>query len=76
MPVHPELHGALNNALAYGDISQDRIVEADPTDRMALGEGGGETRRGTWGDCAGEAGRHPHAAPQLRPAPADERNTD
>ena len=26
VPVHPELHGALNNALAYGDISQGRII--------------------------------------------------
>ena len=31
VPVHPELHGALNNALPYGDISQGRIVEAHPT---------------------------------------------
>ena len=31
VPVHPELHGALSSALAYGDISQDRIVEAHPT---------------------------------------------
>ena len=31
VPVHPELHGALNNALAYGDISQGRIIEAHPT---------------------------------------------
>ena len=31
VPVHPELHGDLNNALAYGDISQGRIVEAHPT---------------------------------------------
>ena len=30
VPVHPELHGALNNALAYGDISQGRIIEANP----------------------------------------------
>ena len=30
VPVHPELHGALNNALAYGDISQGRIIEAHP----------------------------------------------
>ena len=30
MPVHPELHGALGSALAYGDISQGRIVEAHP----------------------------------------------
>ncbi len=31
VPVHPELHGALNNALAYGDISQGRIIEAHTT---------------------------------------------
>lgn len=30
VPVHPDLHGALNSALAYGDISQGRIVEAHP----------------------------------------------
>ena len=32
VPVHPELHGALWAVrLAYGDISQGRIVEAHPT---------------------------------------------
>ena len=31
VPVHPELHGALNSALAYEDISQGRIIEAHPT---------------------------------------------
>ena len=31
VPVHPELHGALNSALAYGDISHGRIVEAHTT---------------------------------------------
>ena len=30
VPVHPDLHGALGSALAYGDISQGRIVEAHP----------------------------------------------
>ena len=30
VPVHPELHGALSSALAYGDISQCKIVEAHP----------------------------------------------
>ena len=30
VPVHPELHGALLSALAYGDISQGRIIEAHP----------------------------------------------
>ena len=30
VPVHPELQGALGSALAYGDISQGRIVEAHP----------------------------------------------
>ena len=31
VPVHPELHEALSSALAYGDVSQGRIVEAHPT---------------------------------------------
>ena len=30
VPVHPELHGALSSALAYGDISHGRVVEAHP----------------------------------------------
>ena len=29
-PPALSLHGALNNALAYGDISQGRIIEAHP----------------------------------------------
>ena len=59
MPVHPELHGALNSALAYGDIGQGRIIEAHPTTawrwvqapvkraenwaRLRLGSGSGHT---------------------------------
>ena len=31
VPVHPELHGALTSALAYGDISQGRLIEAHVT---------------------------------------------
>ena len=31
VPVHPKLHGALSSALAYGDISQGRIIEAHLT---------------------------------------------
>ncbi len=31
VPVHPELHGGLSSALAYGDISQGRIIEVHPT---------------------------------------------
>ena len=31
VPVHPELHGALSSALAYGDISQGRLIEAHVT---------------------------------------------
>ena len=30
VPVHPELHSALNSALSYGSISQGRIIEAHP----------------------------------------------
>ena len=31
VPVHPELHGALTSALAYGDINQGRLIEAHTT---------------------------------------------
>ena len=31
VPVHPEVHGALSSALAYGDITQGRIIEAHTT---------------------------------------------
>ena len=31
VPVHPELHSALSSALAYGDISQGRLIEAHTT---------------------------------------------
>ena len=31
VPMHPELHGALSSALAYGAISRGRIVEAHPS---------------------------------------------
>ena len=31
VPVHPDLHGALSSALAYGDIGQGRIIEVHPT---------------------------------------------
>ena len=30
VPVHPELHSALTSALAYGSISQGRLIEAHP----------------------------------------------
>ena len=35
VPVHPELHGALSNALAYGDTSQGRIARLIPQQRGA-----------------------------------------
>ena len=59
VPVHPELHGALNSALAYGDISRGKIIEAHPTTAWRWVQAA--VKR------AEEPGRHPHAAPQLRP---------
>ena len=44
VPVHPELHGTLSSALAYGDISPGQNRRGASHDRMALGEDGGETR--------------------------------
>ena len=34
--MHPELHGALSNALAYGDISQGRNHRGASYDRLAM----------------------------------------
>ena len=76
VPVHPELHGALSSALAYGDISQGRIVEAHPTTAWRWVQAAVKRGRGVGRDCAREAGRNPHAAPQLRPPPVDERYSD
>ena len=43
VPVHPELHGALGSALAYGDISPGQNSRSTSRDCLALGAGCGET---------------------------------
>ena len=63
-PVHPELHGAL---LAYGDISQDRIVLTPRP--HGLGEDGGREELGT----IAPGKRISTCWPQLRPPPNSER---
>ena len=54
VPVHPELHGALSSSLAYGDISQGRIIEAHPTTAWRWEQAAVRLRN--WAVCAGEAG--------------------
>ena len=76
MPVHPELHGALSSALAYGDISQGRIVEAHPATAWRWVQAAVKRAEELGAIAPGKASRHPHAAPQLCPAPADERHSN
>ena len=75
VPVHPELHGALGSALAYGDISQGRIVEAHPATAWRWVQAAVK-RAEELGALSPGKRVGTHTAPQLRPAPADERNTD
>ena len=75
VPVHPELHGALGSALAYGDINQGRIVEAHPATAWRWGSVGCEAGGGTGCYSAWEASRDAHSAPQLRSTSFDERHT-
>ena len=75
VPVHSELHGALGSALAYGDISQGRIVEAHPATAWRWVQAA--VKRGEeLGAIAPGRRVGTHAAPQLCPAPADERHPD
>ena len=76
VPVHPELHGALSSALAYGEINQGRLIEAHVTTAWRWVKTAVKRAEELGRDLAGEANQHPHAAPQLRPAPADERHPD
>ena len=76
VPVHPELHGALSSALAYGDISQGRIIEAHTTTAWRWVKTAVKRAEELGAIAPGKASQHPHAAPQLRPAPADERHPD
>ena len=76
VPVHPELHGALGSALAYGDISHGRIVEAHPTTAWRWVKAAVKRAEELGAIAPGEADRDPHAAPQLRATPVDERHSD
>ena len=74
VPVHPELHGALSSALAYGDISQGRLIEAHTTTAWRWVKTAVKRAEELGAICAGEAYQHPYVAPQLRPASSDERH--
>ena len=60
--MHPELHGALGSALAYGDISRGRIVEAHPATAWRWVQAAVK-RAEELGAIAPGAGRDTHAAP-------------
>ena len=61
MPVHPELHGALSSALAYGDISQGRLIEAHVTTAWRWVKTAVRRAEELGAICDGEAYQHPHA---------------
>ena len=76
VPVHPELHGALNNALAYGDITHGKIIEAHPTTAWRWVKTAVKRTEELGAIAPGKRlGTH-HAAPQLRTTSVDERHSD
>ena len=48
VPAHPELHWALGSALTYGDISQGRIIQADPATAWCCVQAAVKTCRRRW----------------------------
>ena len=75
VPVHPELHGALSSALAYGDISHGRIIEAHTTTAWRWVKTAEKRAEELGAIAPGKQRQHSHAAPQPRTAPADEQHT-
>ena len=63
----------LSHTLAYGEISQGRIIEAHPATAWRWVKTAVKRTEELGKICPGEAYQHPYAAPQLRPASSDER---
>ena len=76
VPVHPELHGALSSALAYGDISQGRIIEAHTTTAWRWVKTAVKRAEELGAIAPGKRVSTHTLTPQLRPPPADERHPD
>ena len=74
MPVHPELHGALSSALAYGDISQGRLIEAHVTTAWRWVKTAVRRAEELGAIAPGKHISTHTLAPQLRTASADERH--
>ena len=70
VPVHPELHGALGSALAYGNISHGGIVEAHPTTAWRWVQVAVKRAEELGAIAPGKRVGTPHSAPQLRTPPA------
>ena len=51
VPVHPELGAAFQTTLAYGNVSEGRIIDAH--DGLVLGAEGGRESRATWSIATG-----------------------
>ena len=76
VPVHPELGAAFQTALAYGNVSEGRIIDAHRSTAWRWVQEGARKSRATRCDTAGPRGRDSYIPTQLCPSPADERNPD
>ena len=73
VPVHPELRAAFSMALAYGNVSEGRIIDVHRTTAWRWVQKAVE-RAEQLGAIPLPRGRHSHVSTQLCPTPAYERH--
>ena len=76
VPVHPELGAAFQTALAYGNVSEGRIIDAHRSTAWRWVQKAVERAEQLGAIAAGPRGRDSHVPPQLRSSPTDERHPD
>ena len=76
VPVHPELGAAFQTALAYGNVSEGRIIDAHRSTAWRWVQKAVERAEQLGAITAGPRGRDSHVPPQLRSTSSDERHPD
>ena len=73
VPVHPELQNSLTSVLEFVDVGDGRITDVDRSTAWRWVQAAVRRAVELGANRAGSAGRHSHAAPQLRQALVGER---
>ena len=74
VPVHPELQNALASVLEFVNVGDGRIIDVDRSTAWRWVQAAVKRAVELGAIAPGRHSGHPHAAPQLRPPSAGERN--